>query len=318
MTQQLLYFGIDVSKNSLDIADSMDAKHQQFENSCKGRKQLLKKLPEPGSCFITLEATGALERIIVAVLIEAGHAVAVVNPRQVRDFAKALGILAKTDRIDASVIARFGQIVQPRLSPKVTEKQQELQQLSARRRQLIDARTSEKNRLQQAFSPGVLKNIKLSIQQLKRSIASIEEQILTLVDESDEWKAKADLLNSAPGIGQVSVMTLIADVPELGQLNRGQIAALIGLAPFNNDSGNHNGNRSIRGGRRDVRSVLYMAALTARRFNPFIKAFADRLTRAGKAKKVIITACMRKLLTILNAMIKTNTPWKNLILQETT
>ena len=318
MTQQLLYFGIDVSKESLDLADSTVSTHQQFDNSKKGCKKLLKQLPEPGACFITIEATGTYERILVAELVEAGHKVSVVNPRQVRDFAKALGILAKTDRIDAHVIARFGETAKPRVIAEVNQQQAELQQLSARRRQLIEFRTSEKNRSQQAFSPAVLKNIKLSIKQINRSVGTIENEILALVEASDEWKAKAQILESVPGIGEVAMITLIADVPELGQLNRGQIASLGGLAPFNDDSGKHNGNRSIRGGRRDVRSVLYMAALTAKRHNPVIKAFANRLAAKGKAKKVVITACMRKLLTMLNAMIKTMTPWKQLILQQTT
>ena len=313
MTQQLLYFGIDVAKQALDLADANGSTRLQFDNSKKGRNLLLKKLPEPGSCFITIEATGNFERRLVAELVEAGHLVAVVNPRQVRDFAKALGILAKTDRIDAHVIARFGEIAKPRVIAEINHLQDELQQLTARRRQLIQFRTSEKNRAQQAFSPVVLKNIRLSIRQLNRSIHALEKQILTLVEASDEWKPKAEILESVPGIGDVAKITLIADVPELGQLNRGQIAALGGLAPFNDDSGKHHGHRAIRGGRRDVRSVLYMAALSARRHNPVIKDFADRLAAKHKPPKVIITACMRKLLTILNAMIKNMTPWKNLI-----
>ncbi len=309
MTELSNFVGIDVSKNSLDVATLPQGKPATFSHDTKGRSQLIKTLPKPGDCLIVVEATGGYERLLVADLVSAGHSVAVVNPRQVRDFAKALGILAKTDRIDAAVIAKFGQQVRPRPLAETHEKQGEIDQLVTRRRQLIDFRTAEKNRQKMAHS----KTVKLSLQQvlnvLDNETKRLEKEILELVESDDEWKRKSDICIGVPGVGQVTTTTLIAELPELGDVNRQQVSALAGLAPFNRDSGAFKGKRAIFGGRRSVRSVLYMAALSARRYNPVIRNFADRLEKEGKPPKVILTACMRKLLVILNTMIKNNTPW---------
>jgi len=248
---------------------------------------------------------------MVAELIAAGHQVAVVNPRQVRDFARGLGILAKTDRLDAEVIARFGQQAKPRPTEKMPEKQDELQQLVVRRRQLIDLRTAENNRLPLARSKSVIKSIRSMVEQLQKKIRQIEKEIADLVESDDQLQCQATLMKSVPGVGAVTAAALLAELPELGRLNRQEIAALAGLAPFNRDSGKFHGRRSIWGGRRAVRKALYMAALTARRCNPVIRALSQRLEAAGKPFKVVLTACMRKLLVILNTIVKNNSVWNN-------
>ena len=259
---------------------------------------------------LVVEATGGYERALVTALIEAGYRVAVVNPRQVRDFAKAMGILAKTDRIDALVLARFGQQVQPRLLEDDPTQRAELMQLVSRRRQLIDLRTMESNRSEQTTARAAQKSIRHVLKLLEKEIAQLEAEIARLLESDDDWRGKIKLLSTVPGVAQVTSATLVAEVPELGRLNRHAIAALVGVAPFNDDSGRHRGTRRITGGRAAVRQVLYMAALSARRCNPVIHAFAQRLAAQGKKPKVIITACMRKLLVILNGMFKTNSPWK--------
>jgi transposase len=261
-----------------------------------------------------LEPSGGFERLAIAELLQAGHGVALVNPRQVRDFAKGIGILAKTDAIDSRVLVRFGEVVKPRCLTLPDGPQAELQQLVERRRQLIDLRTAESNRLQQAPAKATQKSIRVVLSTLEKQVFSIEKQIQEIVRKHDDWQHKVDVMTSTPGIGQVTATTLLADLPELGQLNRQQISALVGIAPFCDDSGESVGTRSIRGGRQDVRNTLYMAALSAMRCNEQIKAFAQRLrksndTRSGKPAKVIITACMRKLLVILNTMLKNDTPW---------
>ena len=307
------FIGIDVAKAKLDVANAPNAAVEQFDNNSDGHQQLLQKLPKPKTCLIVLEATGGFERDVVLELVNDGHVVAVVNPRQVRDFAKALGIIAKTDKIDARVIARFGEVVRPRAVAKTHEKQAELDQLVTRRRQLITSRTAEKNRQAMARSRAVIKSIQRSVDHLTKEIRRIDAEINRMVKSDDEWNEKAEILKSAPGVGEVTSTTLIAELPELGQLNRKQIASLVGIVPFNRDSGTMRGRRTIFGGRRSVRTALYMAALTARRRNPVIAAFADRLAAQGKSPKVILVACMRKLLVILNTMIKTNQHWENKI-----
>ncbi len=301
--------GVDVSKDSLDVCLLPEEKKLTVSYDESGLKQLLRQLPAKGSCLVVVEATGGYHRRLVAELTDAGHLVAVVNPRQVRDFARGLGILAKTDRIDATVIARFGQHVRPRTIEKTPEKLTELKQLVARRRQLVDLRTAEKNRLETITVKSVHKSIQQVIQLLNKQIERIEKDILHLLQSDDDWKDKMNLLGSVPGVGAVTIASLMAELPELGMLNRQEIAALVGLAPFNRDSGRFRGKRSIWGGRASVRSVLYMAALTARRCNPIIRQFANRLEAEGKLFKVVITACMRKLLVILNTMVKENTHW---------
>ena len=303
------FVGIDVSKAKLDTA--LDKRSLgTVSNDSLGHRALLEQLPDSGTCLIVLEATGGYEKAVVLELVDAGHIVSVVNPRQVRDFAKALGILAKTDKIDALVIARFAEQVRPRAVGKKHENQEELDQLVTRRRQLLGVRTAEKNRQAMATSKFVFKSIQKILDQLKKEIKSTDAEIARLIKADDQWKGKSEILTSAPGIGEVSSSTLLAELPELGELNRKQISSLVGLVPFNRDSGKMRGKRTIFGGRSSVRSVLYMAAMSAKRFNPTIKAFAERLEEQGKPQKVILVACMRKLLVILNTMIKTNSTWK--------
>jgi transposase len=306
------WIGIDVAKDSLDVAwtTANGTERHSLANTRSGHDSLVKQLPSPADARVVVEATGGYERALITALIEAGYRVAVVNPRQVRDFAKALGILAKTDRLDAAVLARFGQQVQPRVLEEDPKQRAELVQLVARRRQLIDLRTMESNRLQQSTARAAQKSIRHVLKLLEKEIDQLEAEIARLLGSDDDWRAKIELLSSVPGIAKVTSATLIAEVPELGRLNRQAIAALVGLAPFNDDSGRHRGVRRITGGRSAVRHVLYMAALSARRCNPVIHAFAQRLAAQGKKPKVIIAACMRKLLVILNTMLKNNTPWK--------
>lgn len=310
----LSFVGIDVSKDQLDVAVLPEGKKLPVARNRQGYQKLLAELPAPGTCLVILEATGGYEREVVAELLDRGHHVAVVNPRQVRDYARALGILAKTDEIDARVLAQFGQHVRPRCLLAAAPQLVELQQLVDRRRQLLDLRTAETNRLEQSTSKITRKSILQVLKTLEGQIGHMEAQISRLVESNDDWKHKAKLLLSVPGIGDVTTATLLADLPELGQLNREQVAALAGLAPYNHDSGKLKGQRAIWGGRSAIRTVLYMATLSARRCNPVIKAFAARLAAKGKKFKVLITACMRKLLVILNTLVKNNTPWnaKNL------
>jgi transposase len=301
--------GIDVAKATLDLHILLSGQTQTLPNSKAGFEQLKTVLPHPATCLIVLEATGGFEREVVANLTDAGYRVAVINPKRARDFAKALGLVAKTDRIDARVLALFAQKVQPAPSEKTPGKQAEIQQLVARRRQLIDLKTQESNRWDTTHAEAARKSIQAVINTLEAEIRGIEKVIEALLESDDEWHSKIQLIQSVPGLGSVTATTVVADVPEIGKLNRQQISALIGLAPFNRDSGRMKGKRAIAGGRKSVRCVLYMAALAARRFNPVIKAFADRLAQHGKPFKVIITACMRKLLVILNSIVKSGRPW---------
>jgi transposase len=311
-----MWVALDVAKDSLEVGCSTPdtVRLRAVENAPAGFRQLLKALPPRESTAVVLEATGGYERNVVAELIEAGYRVAVVNPRQVRDFAKGLGILAKTDRLDAQVLAKFAQHINPRMLREMPEQQQQLADLVTRRRQLLDLRTMESNRLKQALSQGLSKELKKSlnkmIQTLDTQIKTIDVLIAKLIDSDNDWREKSRILQSTPGLGKITTATLLAELPELGELNRQQIAALVGVAPFNDDSGRHQGGRHIAGGRASVRSVLYMATLSATTHNPTIKAFAERLESDGKQFKVIQTACMRKLLVILNTMLKNKTSWK--------
>ena len=314
-TPVTMWVALDVAKDSLEVGCSTPqaVRLRTVENAPAGFRQLLKALPPRESAAVVLEATGGYERNVVAELIEAGYRVAVVNPRQVRDFAKGLGILAKTDRIDAQVLAKFAQHINPRMLREMPEQQQQLADLVTRRRQLLDLRTMESNRLKQALSQAASKELKKSlnkmIQTLDAQIKTVDVLIAKLIDSDDDWSEKSRILQSTPGLGKVTAATLLAELPELGELNRQQIAALVGVAPFNDDSGRHQGGRHIAGGRASVRSVLYMATLSATTHNPTLKAFAERLEKDGKKFKVIQTACMRKLLVILNTMIKNKTSW---------
>ncbi len=307
------FIGIDVAKAKFDVALGVDKQVVQFTNDLDGFEKLSNTLPKPGTCLVVVEATGGYEKALAVHLTQEGHVVSVVNPRQVRDFAKAMNILAKTDKIDARVIAKFGQLVRPRAISITNEKQDELDQLVTRRRQLVAARTAEKNRQGLAKSKVVFKSIQRSLDALNRDIRKMDDEIAKLIESDDDWRSRFEILRSTPGVGEVVAKTLIAELPELGNLNRSQISALVGVVPFNRDSGTIRGARSIIGGRTSVRSALYMAALSARQHNPAIRKFAERLQAQSKPSKVILVACMRKLLITLNALLRSKTKWENLV-----
>ena len=308
-----IWVGIDVAKATLDLHINPAGVTCTLANDAAGHRAILKKLPAPGECLVVLEATGGYERALVAELLEARHHVAVMNPKRIRDFAKALGTFAKTDRLDARVLALFAEKMQPPAAEKPRPNQIALQELVSRRRQLIDLRTVESNRLQTTLSPLSQRSIKAVLKLLDKQIDHIEAEIAKLVEADDHWRNQAQLIQSIPGLGKISAATLVADLPEIGRLNQKQIALLAGLAPLNCDSGMSSGKRSIHGGRQSIRNVLDMAAITAIRWNPAIKAFAARLEKTGKPFKVIVTACLRKLLTIANSLVKSNTPWNNVL-----
>ena len=302
------FMGIDVSKARLDVAVLPDGPVRSFANDDAGGGELVAWAQTLGLQLIVLEATGGLEMLITGLLTAAGLPVAVMNPRQIRDFAKACGTLAKTDVIDAKTIARFGQALKPTPRPLKDEHTQALNALIVRRRQIVDMLTAEKNRLAMAH-PRVHKDIKQTIAWLEKRLGNVNSDLDSAIKASPVWRAKEDILTSVKGVGPVLSTTLLCALPELGKLNRRQISALVGVCPFNRDSGTQRGRRTIFGGRADVRAVLYMGALAAIRSNPIIKAFYTRLIKAGKLPKVAITACMRKLLTILNAMLRNNQKW---------
>jgi transposase len=302
------FIGIDVSKQWLDVATLPERETRRFSNDGAGQEQLGAWLIQLAPELIVMEATGGFETRVATALAAEGLALAVVNPRHVRDFARAFGILAKTDRIDASVLAAFAEKVHPPVRPLPDEDRRELIDLVDRRRQLVTMRAEEKTRLSQATA-SARQDIKEHIEWLDERLRRLDIDLTAKLRSSSLWKAKEEILISVPGVGRVTVLTLLARLPELGALNRRAIAALTGVAPFARDSGQHRGRRMIWGGRADVRSVLYMAAVTAARINPVIKSFYLRLKQAGKPAKVALTACMRKLLTILNTMLRTNQSW---------
>jgi transposase len=302
------FIGIDVSKARLDVAMRPSGENESVSNDQPGIKALVKRLSELQPALIVLEATGGVERQLTRALASAELPVVVVNPRQVRDFAKATGQLAKTDSIDARVLARFAQAVRPAVRPLPNEITLELRALIARRRQITEMIVAERNRLG-AASKSVRKRIDAHIRWLEGELGRADKDLDQSIRQSPIWKENEELLRSVPSIGPVISRTVLAELPELGQLNRKQIAALVGVAPLNRDSGTLRGRRAIWGGRATVRAALYMAALVASRRNPVIRAFYKRLRTAGKAPKVALVACMRKLLTILNSMIKHKTHW---------
>lgn len=304
------FVGIDVSKDAWDVCLLPQGKTFTISAHPQGLTAILQQLPPPGSCLIALEATGGYERDLAVALFDAGHQVAVVNPKRARDFAKALGLLAKTDRVDARGLALFAERVRPRLSQKTPEKRAELDELVTRRRQVVDFQTMDLNRLKMARQTTAVRSIKRHLTGLEKQIAELNAAIAKLIESDDECRRTAEIVSSAPGIGDTTAATLIAELPELGKLNRGEIASLVGLAPFNHDSGKYQGQRRIRGGRASVRTGLYMGTLAAIRFNPIIRAFAERLRAQSKPFKVRLIACMRKLLTILNTMVKNNETWR--------
>lgn len=303
-----LFVGIDVSKAWLDIGVLPEEHTQRVAHDEAGLAALCAQLGTLGPTLVVMEATGGLETPLASGLAAAGVMVAVVNPRQVRDYAKACGRLAKTDRIDALVLAAFAQAIRPQVRPLKDEETQALGALLARRRQLIDMRVQEKLRMERA-EPVARASLKEHIAWLDARIHSLDDDLTHRLRRSTAWREKDDLLHAIPGVGPVTRLTLIAELPELGRLNRREIAALVGLAPFNRDSGQHKGERVIWGGRAQVRQVLYMAALAATRSNPPIRAFYLHLRAQGKPAKVALTACMRKLLTVINAVVKNKTPW---------
>lgn len=303
-----VFVGIDVSQAQLDVHRLPDQQASRFDYDAAGIARLITWLTEQPPALIVLEATGGLETTVVAELALAGLPVVVVNARQVRDFARALGRLAKTDAIDASVLARFAQDVRPPVRPLPSDDERELAELVSRRRQLVDLRTAESNRLKQARAKSVWKNIKNMLQLLDKRIAALERELEEHLHKSPIWREKDQLLRSVPGIGEVTSRTLLAELPELGRLNRRQIASLVGVAPINRDSGKWRGRRTVWGGRASVRSALYMASLTAIRCYAPIQTMFGQLVHRGKPKKLALVACMRKLLTILNAIVRTNTP----------
>jgi len=311
MSEKLLqsFVGIDVSKASLDvrIEPPDESLHLAYDEA--GVAQIVRRLVEVAPTLIVLEATGGLETRLASELAAQGLPVAIVNPRQVRDFAKASGQLAKTDRVDAVVLAAFARAIRPAIRPLKDAETRALDDLVTRRRQLVAMRVQETLRLGSAASKPLQKNLKAHIAWLDKQIAKLDDDLTKGLRACAVWRAKDDLLRGIPGVGAVTSLTLLAKCPELGVLNRREIAKLTGVAPLANDSGKHRGKRFIWGGRADVRVVLYMAAVSAIRCNPAIRAFADRLKRAGKPPKVVIVACMRKLLTIMNSMLKNNTPW---------
>jgi transposase len=304
------FVGIDVAKAQLDIAIRPSRERWAVPNDADGVVTLVERLQALHPTLIVLEATGGLERATTAALLAtAGLPVVVVNPRQARDFARATGQLAKTDALDARVLAHFADVIRPTPRPLPDAQTQELRALLGRRQQLVGMRTAEHNRLA-GTSARLTKDIEAHITWLNTGIATLDDDLETMLRASPLWRENDDLLQSAKGIGPVCARTLLLELPELGTLTRQQIAALVGVAPLNCDSGTLRGRRTIWGGRAHVRTVLYMGTLVATRFNPQIKAFYERLLAAGKVKKVALTACMHKLLTILNAMLKHRTPWQ--------
>lgn len=306
--QRESFVGVDISKGTLDVQIEPNGEFLQVSNDDAGIGNLCARLVHIAPKLIVLEATGGLETCLVGELVSHGLAVAVVNPRQVRDFAKATGQLAKTDRIDAAVLCEFARVIRPSVRPIKDELTRELDDMVSRRRQLVQIRVQEFQRLS-AASKVQMKSIKGHIAWLDKRIAEIESNLGKRLRESDLWRTKDDLLRSIPGVGDITSRTMLGSCPELGSLNRREIAKLVGVAPLNKDSGQRRGKRRIWGGRADVRSVLYMATISAIRCNDAIKAFATRLKAAGKAPKIVIVACMRKLLTIMNTLLKKQTPW---------
>ena len=301
--------GIDVAKASLDIFAENTNQTWSVKNEPKQFAALIKRLQALAPQRIIVEASGGYETNLVVALASAGLPVCLVNPKRVRDFAKGIGQLAKTDQLDARVLAFFGRVVAPPLYALETKEQQELAALTQRRRQLLEMLVSEQNRLETA-PPLIVKSLRQHIQWLEKQIASADEDLRQKLRETEIWRRQDELLQSVPGVGPVLAATCLAFLPELGRLTRGEIAALVGLAPYPDQSGPRDGKRHIYGGRADVRRVLYMASLAAARWNPVIKECYQRLRAAGKAAKVAYIACARKLLTILNAMMRDEVGWQ--------
>jgi transposase len=308
-----LFIGIDVSKAYLDVAIGEEGEQWRIKNDQQGIEELVNRLKEIHPKLIVIESTGGLERPALMKMCLASLTVALVNPKRVREFARAIGLLAKTDRLDARLLARFGRDGKPAITVLPNQNEQQLSDLMARRKQLIDMLTAEENRLSTS-APVLSKLIIDHITWLRQNIKDIEKEIDDFNQQNPSLKEKQDLLRSVKGVGPITANILSANLPELGRLNKKKIAALVGVAPFNNDSGRLRGRRRIKGGRPEIRKILYMAAVCASRHNPVIRSFYLSLLRRGKVHKVALVACMRKLLVILNAMIRDNQPWCNLFL----
>jgi len=302
-----MFIGIDVSQEYLDVAYSSQKRVLRVANDTPGVEALRREFAETHPALIVMEASGGYERLVAATLLTAGLRVAVVNPRQVRDFARSIGQLAKTDAIDARVLARYAEAIKPQPSKLSEEATEQLRELEQRRRQLVGMITAERNRLHMA--PRTANHIKEHLRWLEEQVKRVEKEKEALIRSDPDLDAKASILRSVPGVGPGLSATLLGSLPELGHLNRRQIAALVGVAPLNRDSGKLTGKRIVWGGRAQVRTVLYMAALVATRNNPAIRTFYERLCQAGKPKKIALVAAMRKLLLVLNSMIRTKTSW---------
>jgi transposase len=307
--QQPQWVGIDVSKASLDVYLRPSCQQFQVNNHTNGVVALVQQLQSFKIQQVILEASGGLELEAAQTLQEQGFAISIINPRQGRDFAKASGKLAKTDRIDAAVLAHFGQAMQPPLTVLPSANEQALQEVVTRRRQLVEMVTAEKNR-QNALRGKMRQNVEAHLEWLEQQIRELDREIEHLSQSQAEWRLRIEILKSVPGIGKVIATTLVAALPELGQVSDKRISALVGVAPFNRDSGKYRGSRTIWGGRANIRAALYMGTLVAVRHNSVLKAFYARLLSQGKAKKVALIACMHKLLRILNAMIRDTTSWQ--------
>ena len=308
-TSSRTYVGIDVSKDRLDVATLGKKQAQQVSNAKDGIAQLADQMVDLQPELIVVEATGGYQRGVVEALFVAGLAVAVVNPARVRQFARACGLLAKTDKLDAQMLAVFGQRVQPKRYEGKSEAEKQLSALLVRRKQVEEMLKAEQNRLR-TISPALRDSVERIIAILKEEKKRLDEQIRELMNEHKTWQEQTEILSSAPGVGMVTTATLLAQLPELGKMDRKKIAALVGVAPMNYDSGKKRGYRKTKGGRSDVRSVLYMSTLVATRYNPLIQAQYQQLLKRGKEKKVALTACMRKFLTILNAMMRDQQPFR--------
>ena len=303
------YVGIDVSKDRLDVAVLGEEREWPVGNTQEGIAKLVQQMENLQPELIVVEATGGYQRRVVEALFHAGLPVAVVNPTRVRQFARACGLLAKTDKLDARVLAVFGQRVQPKTYTGKSEAEKHLSALLVRRKQVEEMLKAEQNRLR-TVSPSLRGSVERSIAFLKEEKKRLDEQIRELMKEQKAWQEQTEILGSAPGVGMVTTATLLAELPELGKMDRKKIAALVGVAPMNYDSGRKRGYRKTKGGRTHVRSVLYMSTLVATRYNPLIRAQYQHLLKRGKEKKVALTACMRKFLTILNAMMRDQQPFR--------
>jgi transposase len=310
MNQVESFVGIDIAKKQLDVCLMPGRKSFQLPHTDQGLADLTVRLLEIRPTLIVVEATGGYERRLAAELLSAGLKLAVVNPARVRHLAKAHGTLAKNDRLDAFNLAQFAQIVRPRPREKISEKQVELNELVARRRQLVEMMVMESNRLEKNPSVDVRQSILRIMELLRQQRQEIDDEIAERLRSDDEWSGKIEKLQSVPGVGEVTAATLVAEMPELGKLNRCEIASLAGLAPFDDDSGQWRGRRHIRGGRKSVRVTLHMATLAAVRCNPLIKRFYEQLRKNGKSFKYTMVACARKLLIVLNTLIKENRTWR--------